>query len=294
MAALHEAFPIRQCTDADVADAVGLAVRAGRDGSLRGALRRADLGGDVRRIRGGAALGADGGSGASGGGARPADRRAVGRRAVRGRRSPSRSAERVRPEQREDAADGVADRLRGDLRGPAYGRRRLGAARDPPRPARRGRDQPARHGSPEVPRDAARLGRDGPARASARSRAPRQRKSSSYCAGSTPPASAWSRWTAPGPARSAAPVATSAASTTPTPKTTTTPANAAAGCAPSAPRLAEVRGTALVEAASKGFRRALDAPWRRYTAVLAPSPRRLSVRIPLLAAALAMAVLLDE
>ena len=122
---------------------------------------------------------------ARGRGAGPADRRVVGGRAVRGCRRPSGSAECFRAELGADAADGVGDRVRRDLRGPADRRRRLGAARDPPRPARGGRDQPARDGSAQVPgRCSARPPRpccpaSGPVAAAS------PRRSSWSCAGST-------------------------------------------------------------------------------------------------------------
>ena len=51
LAALHDTFPVRQCSGTDAAHPVGIGLRAGRDGPLPLPLRRLDGRGDLRRRR---------------------------------------------------------------------------------------------------------------------------------------------------------------------------------------------------------------------------------------------------
>ena len=156
LAALHDTFPIRQCSDRLGRDAVPQRLRAGRDGPVPLAVRRQRRRGDVRRGRAPAArLPAAPSRRGRRGDQRP-DGRARRRRAVRGGRPAPRPAGGVRPRRRPHPAALRADPLPRDRRRPPRGRRALGGPRRPPRAAGRRRRDPARRRRPPVRRRAAR------------------------------------------------------------------------------------------------------------------------------------------
>ena len=201
LAALHDTFPVRQCSDRLGPRAVPGRLRARRDGPLPGAVRRQRRRHDVRRGRPAAARHAAAPSRRGGRRDQRADGGAGGRRALRGGRGPPRPALRVRPGGRPHPAPQRADPVRRGGGGAPRGRRPLGGARGAVRAAGRRRGHPARGRRPPVRRSS--CGRrprpSRPRRGRSRPRPPRRPRRS--CAGWSPRASAWSRSTASGPAR---------------------------------------------------------------------------------------------
>ena len=213
LAALHDTFPVRQCSDRlarSPSRAACVLAEMGRclspcDGSVDPTTYAAV----VRQLRDTlAAPPRRGGRGDQ----RP-DGRPGCRRALRGGRDPSRPAGLVHPRRGAHPAPLRADPVpRGRGRAPR-GRRPLGGPRGPVRPVGRGRRDPARRGRAPVRGRAGRLRRERLLRRRVRCRRPRPRRPRRCCGGSSHPASGSSRSTASGPAPSPAPPATSPSTT---------------------------------------------------------------------------------
>ena len=215
LAALHDTFPIRQCSDR-MAREPG----AGRSpcvlaemGRCLSPVRRQRRRGDVRRGRAPAARHPAAPSRRGRRGDQRPDGRARRRRAVRGGRPPPRPAGRLRARRRPHPAALRADPLPRDRRGPTQRRRPVGGPRRPPRAAGRRRRDPARRRRHRLRRRRCGCRPRRSAPAPARCRRPPRRRPRRSCAGWSPPASAWSTSTASGPARSPARPGTSPCTT---------------------------------------------------------------------------------
>ena len=202
LAALHDTFPVRQCSDRlarEPSRAACVLAEMGRclspcDGSVD-----AD---DVRR--GGAAAARQPAPPPRRGGRddQPPDGSARRRRALRGGRAPPRPAGRLHSRRRAHPAADRADSMPRDRRRPPRGRRPLGASTSC---GSVGSRPPARFPPARTPPSSLRSCERAPRRCPphrARSRRPRPRRPRRSCAGWSPPACVWSRSTASGPARS--------------------------------------------------------------------------------------------
>ena len=228
VAALHEAFPLRQCTPRLPATPSASAracilAEIGRCGApCTGDQAREDYVALVQQVSSHDA----------------ARRRAAGRHparphphpvraaAVRGRRHRPRPAHRLRPRRAPHPADGAAGRHpRAGRRPPAPAGGRLGDRPGAARPARRHHPQPARRRPDAVRRGAAAAGRGGAARPGPRPGRATRRRPRRSCAGWRSPASAWCTSRASGAAPPAGPARCGSGSTTTRPGATASPAS---------------------------------------------------------------------
>ena len=213
LAALHETFPVRQCTDRFGKHPSRTACVLAEMGKCLSPVRRQRRRDDVRVGGAGPARHAGAPARRGGRGDQLPDGGSGRGPALRGGRRPPRPAGGVRAGQLPHPAPVLADPVLPAGRRPPRRRRPLAGARRPLRAARRGRGDPPRRRRPAVRRRARRLRRDGAARASARSARPPPRSPRRSCAGSRSPVSVWSTSRASGAARSRVPAGTSPSTT---------------------------------------------------------------------------------